>query len=581
MPRVKKFNSSNKYKGKYRSTTRPSDGNSTAVVGLVQSPAQTQKSSSSKKLSSSKLPKDYTYDVSNVNIIVNVPILSDLIRTFTKCKTCNGTDCITVRIDENYQNGLSHKIIVECNKCDSSSTSLNSKIIRNKSELNIRHAYALRSIGRGIEAGKIFSAVMNLAPPNARLHAYFKNILPGAIEVCNASMRNAALEAIEENDGSRDIAAAFDGTWQKRGHTSRNGVITVTSFDTGKVLDFECYSKFCITCSTNKISDPEKIEQHKEVCGANYQGASGGMEVAGAKTLCNRSEEKLGLRYTKYLGDGDSKGFMSVLESKPYGNNVEIKKLECVGHIQKRLGTRLRNLKKSLKKVKLSDGRPIGGIGRLTDAEIDNLQRYYGLAIRRNLSDVESMENAVWATYLHKMSTDDNAQHHLCPEGNESWCKYNKYKDNNISYHHTKSLPMAVMLEIEPIYEDLTQQKLLERCLHGRTQNPNESFNNCIWRRIPKTDFVSLKTMELGVRDAVICFNEGSIAKVHVLLAMGITPGKFMVEGLKIIDRRRILRADKETKEQNKKKRIRRRLLQKSKDEKDETEATDYLPGGF
>lgn len=115
-------------------------------------------------------------------------------------------------------------------------------------------------------------------------------------------MRVAATEAIEENNCNKDIAAAFDGTWQKRGHTSGNGVITVrpTSFDTGKVLEFECFSKFCIICSRNQYKyDPIKLEQHKKVCGANYNGVSGGMEVAGAKALCERSEAKLAVRYTR------------------------------------------------------------------------------------------------------------------------------------------------------------------------------------------------------------------------------------------------------------------------------------------
>lgn len=57
-------------------------------------------------------------------------------------------------------------------------------------------------------------------------------------------MRNAASEAIAINDVSNDIAAALDGTWQKRGHTSMNGVVRVTLFDSGKVLDHECLSKF-------------------------------------------------------------------------------------------------------------------------------------------------------------------------------------------------------------------------------------------------------------------------------------------------------------------------------------------------
>lgn len=49
-----------------------------------------------------------------------------------------------------------------------------------------------------------------------------------------------------------------------------------------------------------------------------------------------------------YLGDGDSKAFKSVVDSKPY-DNCDINKLECVGHIQKRVGGRLRRLLKEKK----------------------------------------------------------------------------------------------------------------------------------------------------------------------------------------------------------------------------------------
>ena len=70
------------------------------------------------------------------------------------------------------------------------------------------------------------------------------------------------------------------------------------------------------------------------------------MEVVGAKAVCARSETKLGLRYTRCLGDGDSKGFVAVLEDNPYGQNVKITKLECVGHVQKHVGCKLWRLKK-------------------------------------------------------------------------------------------------------------------------------------------------------------------------------------------------------------------------------------------
>ena len=80
---------------------------------------------------------------------------------------------------------------------------------------------------------------MNLAPPNTRSQKYHKKLLIGATEVCEASLRNAAMEAIDENEGNKNIAAPFDESRQKRGHISLSEIVTVTYFDTDKVLDFE------------------------------------------------------------------------------------------------------------------------------------------------------------------------------------------------------------------------------------------------------------------------------------------------------------------------------------------------------
>ena len=42
-----------------------------------------------------------------------------------------------------------------------------------------------------------------------------------------------------------DIAASFDGTCAKRGHTSLFGIVFVISVDTGEVLNYHVLSKFC------------------------------------------------------------------------------------------------------------------------------------------------------------------------------------------------------------------------------------------------------------------------------------------------------------------------------------------------
>jgi hypothetical protein len=72
-------------------------------------------------------------------------------------------------------------------------------------------------------------------------------------------------EAVAQN-AENDITACFDGTWQKPGHTSLNGVISTTSFDTGQVLVIEIMSKFCFVCHTTLTSLHE--------CTKGYEGTS-------------------------------------------------------------------------------------------------------------------------------------------------------------------------------------------------------------------------------------------------------------------------------------------------------------------
>ena len=92
-----------------------------------------------------------------------------------------------------------------------------------------------------------------------------------------------------------------------------------------------------------------------------------------------------------------------------YGSEPDdlVEKVDCVGHVQKRLGTALRNLKIRYRGQKLSDGKTIGGAGRLTDSLINSLQNYYGSAIRTNKGNLEQMIRAVQATLLHSNSSDE------------------------------------------------------------------------------------------------------------------------------------------------------------------------------
>ena len=84
--------------------------------------------------------------------------------------------------------------------------------------------------------------------------------------------------------------------------------------------------------------------RNSHICKINYVGTAGGMETEGAIRVFQGSIEKHILRYVEYFGDGDSKSYMSV--KNVYGGLEKKKKLECMGHYQKGIGTRLRKLKK-------------------------------------------------------------------------------------------------------------------------------------------------------------------------------------------------------------------------------------------
>lgn len=212
------------------------------------------------------------------------------------------------------------------------------------------------------------------------------------------------------------------------------------------------------------------------------------METDGILKIFERSECERGVRYSKFLGDGDSSSYPTVRQAMPYGDDIVVEKLECIGHIQKRVGSRLCKLKQkcSATKLKLPDGKGLGGKGRLTDARVDLLQRYYGLAVRRNVGSLHDMKQAIWTIYFHKLSTDEKPQHQLCPKGTDSWCGYQKSLVTKEVYNHINSLPEPVLLKIKSIFRDLSDDDLLRKCLLGHTQYPNESFNHVIWSRIPK-----------------------------------------------------------------------------------------------
>ena len=323
-------------------------------------------------------------------------------------------------------------------------------------------------------------------------------------------------------------------------------------------------------------------EEHQHSCHANFEGSSGAMEAAGCLQIFQRSVEQYALRYVDFLGDGDSKAYNEIKEASVYGEKP-VTKLECVGHVQKRMGSRLRSLKKQFRSTRQSDGKSIGGKDRLTGKVIDNLQVYYGKEIRNNSHSMERMKNAIWAIWHHTKSTDANPDHDLCPKGESSWCGYQRdLVKNTQEYSHSHPLPEAVSQCILPVFTDLSKSHLLSSCLHGGTQNQNEAFNALIWQRATKETHSSLPTVELATFLAVGVFNDGSKAILDVLKNMGIIPGYNTKAGMKKMDYGRLRHSTRNSSEKQKSRR--KRIRQRKKgyfDKLTEKEGTHYEAGAF
>ncbi|RUS88033.1 hypothetical protein EGW08_004199 [Elysia chlorotica] len=277
-------------------------------------------------------------------------------------------------------------------------------------------------------------------------------------------------------DGVLNIGVIYDGTWAKRGFTSKLGAGAVIDTITGLVLDFHVMSSHCQLCIT--VEDPinikdanaykEWLDSHRGSCTRNHDGTAGYMEICGAVTMWGRSLNH-GMRYTHFVGDGDAK--------------------------------------------------------TIAAAKIGLLQSFYTTAVRTYSSSTEEMSKTIWASFFHSISTSDQPKHDNCPTGADSWCFYQraltKQPFEPSDHEQSTFMNSDVAPHVRKVYEHLTDPELLGRCLLGKTQNSNESLHSVIWAKCPKHTFSGLNRVKIGVTLAAGEFNMGSLGSHLFFPAVG------------------------------------------------------------
>ena len=527
--------------------------------------------------------------------IIDVDILNTIIRD-SICPVCKVHELDFAEKDTERK-GLSNRFHIVCHGCNYENKYFSSKRVATETpvkggsafEANVRFGLAMRTIGKGFADMTHFCGIMNIPPPMKE--ETYQNLQESLYDAATASATESMAQAakdLRKDEPVTETTIMIDGTWQRRGHSSLNGVVTAISMENGKVLDYEVLSKSCKGCQIMSSKDKSSLEYkqwevtHQPKCKKTHDGSAPSMEPAGAIRIFQRSEAQNNLQYLGYVGDGDTKSYSAVVSAEPYPGK-EILKKECVGHVQKRVGSRLRKLKQNTGKKKLSDGKTLGGKGRLTDKEIDNLQLYYGLAIRRNVGDLNGMKESIRAILRHKGSTDENFDHSLCPSGKDSWCGWQKDKaSGTCDYKHKHSLPPAVIEAVTPVFDDLCKDELLEKCLDGFTQNACESFNALIWKRCPKEVYSGRNTVSTAVSLAVGHFNDGTFSIINILTKLGIEAGPHTRKWAKSEDHKRLQQSQKKCELVQKKIRQSLRQSRKESEEKNtEKEGITYEAGAF
>ena len=102
------------------------------------------------------------------------------------------------------------------------------------------------------------------------------------------------------------------------------------------------------------------------------------------------------------------------------------------------------------------------------------------------------MEKAVGLILWHCTDMKDiEVRHQFYPKRESSYCKYQRDKiAEEKPYKANLNIPKWIYDIIEPVFNELSSNNLLSKCLYRRLQISNESLHSIAWVKCPKKVFV-------------------------------------------------------------------------------------------
>ncbi|GBN88648.1 hypothetical protein AVEN_93006-1 [Araneus ventricosus] len=147
-----------------------------------------------------------------------------------------------------------------------------------------------------------------------------------------------------DSEGIPLLTVVVDGSWAKRSYktnyASLSGVAAIVGLESKKVLLVGVRNKYCVVCARAE-SKGLKPDEHK--CFRNWMGSSSAMEADIIVDGFTKSVEMHGVKYARFIGDGDSNVYKKILDSMPY-DNLTVEKIGCKNHLLRNMCNKLKDI---------------------------------------------------------------------------------------------------------------------------------------------------------------------------------------------------------------------------------------------
>ena len=270
--------------------------------------------------------------------IVNLEKLQEYINNLTVHAAQCGGDIL---LAGERRDGLAAIISTRCSQCNYNIPLETSRKVKGprgycRWECNLAAVWGEMSTGGGHSKLQETMSVLGVPVMSARnfitterdIGEWWRKQLQEVMVEAGKEEKRLAEERGDYHEGVPAITVVVDGGWSKRSHrhsyNAKSGVGIIIGQATGKLLHIGVRNKYCTACT-------QGVPQGQHICYKNWDESSSEMEPDIILEGFKQAEEVHGVRYKRFVGDGDSSVYPTLIENVPgWGRYIE--KLECANH---------------------------------------------------------------------------------------------------------------------------------------------------------------------------------------------------------------------------------------------------------